>query len=188
MSPKRSARPAWLCSVCCLQMWINTLTSFLLSPAMIKDIGAAWVILGHSERRHVFGESDEVRGHGMEGWYRSDRSVKAGGMSSLWERGTGIGVTATCLFLFRSQLIGQKVAHALAEGLGVIACIGEKLDEREAGITEKVVFEQTKAIAGKGRKWAFSSSYTWEMAIMAFLPVPGLSGRPADTLVGVLPQ
>lgn len=51
--------------------------------------------------------------------------------------------------LFPSQLIGQKVAHALAEGLGVIACIGEKLDEREAGITEKVVFEQTKAIAGK---------------------------------------
>lgn len=46
------------------------------------------------------------------------------------------------------QLIGQKVAHALAEGLGVIACIGEKLDEREAGITEKVVFEQTKVIAG----------------------------------------
>lgn len=41
------------------------------------------------------------------------------------------------------------MAHALAEGLGVIACIGEKLDEREAGITEKVVFEQTKAIAGK---------------------------------------
>lgn len=48
----------------------------------------------------------------------------------------------------RPQLIGQKVAHALAEGLGVIACIGEKLDEREAGITEKVVFEQTKVIAG----------------------------------------
>ena len=30
------------------------------SPAMIKDVGAEWVILGHSERRHVFGESDEV--------------------------------------------------------------------------------------------------------------------------------
>lgn len=46
------------------------------------------------------------------------------------------------------------MAHALAEGLGVIACIGEKLDEREAGITEKVVFEQTKAIAGKRKnKW-----------------------------------
>lgn len=50
--------------------------------------------------------------------------------------------------LVPQQLIGQKVAHALAEGLGVIACIGEKLDEREAGITEKVVFEQTKVIAG----------------------------------------
>uniref|UniRef100_A0A803SNJ0 Triosephosphate isomerase n=1 Tax=Anolis carolinensis TaxID=28377 RepID=A0A803SNJ0_ANOCA len=81
-----------------------------ISPAMIKDIGATWVILGHSERRHIFGESDE--------------------------------------------LIGQKVAHALAEGLGVIACIGEKLDEREAGITEKVVFEQTKAIADNVKDWS----------------------------------
>lgn len=27
---------------------------------MIKDCGVEWVILGHSERRHVFGESDEV--------------------------------------------------------------------------------------------------------------------------------
>lgn len=27
---------------------------------MIKDVGVTWVILGHSERRHVFGESDEV--------------------------------------------------------------------------------------------------------------------------------
>lgn len=32
-----------------------------ISPAMIKDIGAEWVILGHSERRNVFGESDSVR-------------------------------------------------------------------------------------------------------------------------------
>lgn len=30
------------------------------SPAMIKDIGVQWVILGHSERRHVFGESNTV--------------------------------------------------------------------------------------------------------------------------------
>lgn len=55
------------------------------------------------------------------------------------------------------------MAHALAEGLGVIACIGEKLDEREAGITEKVVFEQTKAIAGKMKKkclvWGFFSTF-----------------------------
>merc|ERR1712226_468380 len=28
--------------------------------SMIKDCGAEWVILGHSERRHVFGESDQL--------------------------------------------------------------------------------------------------------------------------------
>ena len=75
-----------------------------ISPAMIKDCGATWVVGGGGgeERRRVFGKSDE--------------------------------------------LIGQKVAPALAEGLGVNPCMGEKLDEREAGITEKVVFEQTKII------------------------------------------
>ena len=31
-----------------------------ISPAMIKDIGLNWVILGHSERRNVFGEKNEV--------------------------------------------------------------------------------------------------------------------------------
>ncbi|XP_052002463.1 triosephosphate isomerase B-like [Xyrauchen texanus] len=77
---------------------------------MIKDCGVKWVILGHSERRHVFGESDE--------------------------------------------LIGQKVAHALENGLSVIACTGEKLDEREAGITEKVVFAQTKVIADNVKDWS----------------------------------
>ena len=35
---------------------------FPSSPAMIKDFGVDWVILGHSERRHVFGESDELIG------------------------------------------------------------------------------------------------------------------------------
>jgi len=31
-----------------------------ISPMMIKDVGVNWVILGHSERRHIFGESDQV--------------------------------------------------------------------------------------------------------------------------------
>ena len=30
------------------------------AASMVKDFGVNWVILGHSERRHVFGESDEV--------------------------------------------------------------------------------------------------------------------------------
>ena len=29
---------------------------------MIKDCGGSWVLLGHSERRHVFGETDELIG------------------------------------------------------------------------------------------------------------------------------
>lgn len=47
------------------------------------------------------------------------------------------------------QLIAEKVAFALESGLGVIACIGEKLEERESGRTEEVVFQQTAAIAAK---------------------------------------
>ncbi|EMP38288.1 Triosephosphate isomerase [Chelonia mydas] len=86
---------------------------------MIKDIRATWVILRHSERTHVFGESDE--------------------------------------------LIGQKVAHALAEGLGVITCIGEKLDEREAGIKEKVVFEQTML--------STITLKDWSKVVLAYEPV-----------------
>jgi triosephosphate isomerase len=31
-----------------------------VAPEMLKDFGVNWVILGHSERRHVIGENDEV--------------------------------------------------------------------------------------------------------------------------------
>ena len=34
------------------------------------------------------------------------------------------------------------------------ACTGEKLDEREAGITEKVIFEQTKVITDNAKDWS----------------------------------
>lgn len=65
-----------------------------VSPLMIKDVGATSVILGHSERRHVYGETD--------------------------------------------ALINQKVLLALEEGLDVILCIGETLEEREAGKVDDV--------------------------------------------------
>jgi len=82
-----------------------------ISPEMIKDVGCEWVILGHSERRNVFGESDE--------------------------------------------LVGEKVKYALSTGLKVIPCIGEKLEEREAGTTNDVVFKQMKAIIAnvEAGKW-----------------------------------
>jgi triosephosphate isomerase len=67
-----------------------------------------------------------------------------------------------CCFLCH-QLIAEKVAHALESGLNVVACIGEKLDEREAGKTEEVVFNQTKAIADK--------IIDWSKVVLAYEPV-----------------
>ena len=41
---------------------VKNLRCFVISsPLMIKDLGLNWTILGHSERRHVFGETNQVR-------------------------------------------------------------------------------------------------------------------------------
>ncbi|PQO29608.1 triose-phosphate isomerase [Bremerella cremea] len=69
-----------------------------ISAAMAKDIGCKYVILGHSERRHIFGES--------------------------------------------SSDVCKKVHAVLAAGLTPIVCVGELLEEREAGKTADVVAEQ----------------------------------------------
>ena len=60
-----------------------------VSVSMLKAVGCKWVILGHSERRQYYGETDE-------------------------------------------KLVG-KGKLALEAGLGVILCVGENLEEREAG-------------------------------------------------------
>ena len=52
-----------------------------------------------------------------------------------------------CLSYFIIQ--GEKVAFALEQGLNIIPCIGEKLEERQAGKTNDVCFKQLKAIADK---------------------------------------
>ncbi|KAL1535610.1 Triosephosphate isomerase, cytosolic [Salvia divinorum] len=52
-----------------------------------------------------------------------------------------------------SEFVGDKVAYALSKGLKVIACIGETLEQREAGTTVDVVASQTKAIAEKISDW-----------------------------------
>jgi len=70
------------------------------STAMLQDVGASVAILGHSERRHVFGETDE------------------------W--------------------INRKVIKALGDGLDVILCVGELLEEREADRTADVVRTQVQ--------------------------------------------
>ncbi len=71
-----------------------------ISASMLKAVGCEYVILGHSERRQYFGETDEV--------------------------------------------INKKVKKVLSEGLQVILCVGETLQEREAGITQKVVEAQVR--------------------------------------------
>ena len=61
------------------------------------------------------------------------------------------------------QLVADKCVHALESGLKIIACIGEKLDEREAGQTEAVVYRQTKAVADKIK--------SWDNVVLAYEPV-----------------
>jgi triosephosphate isomerase len=69
-----------------------------ISPSMLKSVGCEFVILGHSERRTIFGESDQV--------------------------------------------INKKIKTAVKHGLKPIFCIGETLEEREGGITFKVIEKQ----------------------------------------------
>lgn len=69
-----------------------------ISPVVIKDLQAKWVILGHSERRHVYKETD--------------------------------------------ALVLSRMKAALEEGLSVIFCVGELLEERKTGKTFEVVERQ----------------------------------------------
>ncbi|MDX9746532.1 MAG: triose-phosphate isomerase [Syntrophales bacterium] len=71
-----------------------------VSAAMLAEAGCDYVIIGHSERRTLFGEDD--------------------------------------------TRINRKIVAALENGLKVIFCIGETLEEREAGLTTKVVERQIK--------------------------------------------
>ncbi|CAN1808684.1 Triosephosphate isomerase, cytosolic (Fragment) [Linum perenne] len=62
------------------------------------------------------------------------------------------------------EFVGDKVAYALAQGLKVIACIGETLEQRESGSTMAVVSAQTKAIAAEKIK-------SWDNVVLAYEPV-----------------
>jgi triosephosphate isomerase len=53
-----------------------------------------------------------------------------------------------------NEFVGDKVAYALSQGLKVIACVGETLEQRESGSTMEVVAAQTKAIAEKVKDWS----------------------------------
>jgi triosephosphate isomerase len=69
-----------------------------ISASMLCDVGVQYVILGHSERRHLFGETNAQ--------------------------------------------INLKTVAALAAGLTPIVCVGEQLEQREAGKTAEVIRSQ----------------------------------------------
>ncbi|OXM84992.1 triose-phosphate isomerase [Paenibacillus rigui] len=72
-----------------------------ISGVMLKDLGVHYVIIGHSERRAYFAETDET--------------------------------------------VNKKVHASFKHGLTPIVCVGEKLEEREAGQTKAVCKVQTEA-------------------------------------------
>uniref|UniRef100_M1ATP0 R2 late blight resistance protein n=1 Tax=Solanum tuberosum TaxID=4113 RepID=M1ATP0_SOLTU len=61
------------------------------------------------------------------------------------------------------EFIGKKAAYALSQGVGVIACIGELLQEREAGKTFDLCFQQLKAFA--------DAIPSWDNVVIAYEPV-----------------
>jgi triosephosphate isomerase len=103
-----------------------------ISPGMLLELGCEYVILGHSERRAIFGENDE--------------------------------------------LLNKKAHKAHAVGLKPIFCIGETLEERDAGQIETVLRTQLeKGLAGL-------SSDKMPETVIAYEPVWAIgTGRTATS-------
>ncbi len=100
-----------------------------ISPAMLMDEGCSHVIIGHSERRQYFKETDEI--------------------------------------------LNRKTKIAVKHGLKVIFCIGESLDEREAGKT----FDILKREIEEGLK-----DVSLDNIIVAYEPIWAIgTGRTATT-------
>ncbi len=93
-----------------------------VSTAMLLAVGCTHVIIGHSERRQYFGETDDT--------------------------------------------VNRKLKSALEAGLTPIVCIGEVIQEREAGLTEEVLRRQCtgafRGISGaKAQKLVIAYEPVW---------------------------
>ena len=102
------------------------------SASQLADAGSNWVLVGHSERRLILGESDEV--------------------------------------------VSKKFAAVLACGMKPVLCLGETLEQRQAGQTLEVVERQLACILADSGVSAF------ERAVVAYEPVwaigTGLTATP----------
>lgn len=113
-----------------------------ISAPMLVDAGCRFVILGHSERRIYFGETDEA--------------------------------------------VGRKVHTALAHHLTPIACVGEHLEQREAGETDAVITRQVRAAVVRIRGEDFPS------LVIAYEPVWAIgtgrtaTGQEANRVAGLI--
>lgn len=101
-----------------------------VSGPMLRDYGCTYVIVGHSERRTHYGETDAT--------------------------------------------VAAKFGVAQSAGLAPILCVGETLEEREAGVTQKVIKRQLDAVLdGHGVK-------SFNNAVIAYEPVWAIgTGRTA---------
>ena len=101
-----------------------------VTAVMLLEFGCRYVLVGHSERRSIFGESDAV--------------------------------------------VAAKFEAAIKAGLTPILCVGETLQEREAGVTEKVVSRQLDAVISNTGVAALAK------AVVAYEPVWAIgTGRTA---------
>ncbi len=113
-----------------------------VSPVMLAKLNVRYVIVGHSERRQLFGETDEM--------------------------------------------VNRKLRAVMKHGMTPIVCVGETLDEREAGATAERVTSQTRA--------AFASVKAAEAAecVLAYEPIwaigTGRNATPddANATIGVV--
>ena len=101
-----------------------------IAPQMLSSIGVSYVVLGHSERREMFNETDEA--------------------------------------------INKKVHVSFSNGLIPIICVGESLEDREAGQTNQIVEAQTvKALEGLTKEQA-------KQVVIAYEPIWAIgTGRTA---------
>ena len=101
-----------------------------VAASMIKDIGARYVLVGHSERRQYHAESNEV--------------------------------------------VAAKYAQAQAAGLVPVLCVGETLEQRDAGQTQAVIAAQLDAVIAR------STATSLVGAALAYEPVWAIgTGRTA---------